>query len=135
VLERVLTEAAVSATDIEVAYLSGSGDPQHDEVELAVLVAAFGPAAPLLTSVTHLTGEYGGLGAMRVAAATATVHSGGAPALDYLCQPIRTDVQFAVQRPPQSPTLVLVHGLGRGGMQTAMLLGRPQSSEKVRHAG
>jgi 3-oxoacyl-[acyl-carrier-protein] synthase II len=130
VLDRVLAEAAVSPAAVEIAYLSGCGDPQRDEAELAILVATFGPAGPLITSVTPLAGEYGSLGALRVAAATATVQSGELPRLDYLRQPIRGDVRFAMQPPIRPPALVLVHGLGRGGGQTALLLGRPGNRDQ-----
>lgn len=125
VLEQLLTDAAVSPQEVTAAYLSGCGDPQHDAAELAVLVATFGTTELLVTSVTHLAGEYGGLGTLRVAAAAATVHSGVLPTLDYLCQPIRADVCFARQPLSRPPRLVLVHGLGRGGTQTALLLQRP----------
>jgi hypothetical protein len=113
-----------------VAYLSGSGDPQHDDAELALLAATFGTGGPLLTSVTHLTGEYSGLGTLRVAAAAVTVTRGILPTLGYLHYPIRTDVRFATQR-VQPPPAVLVHGLARGGMQAAIVIGCPQSPDKV----
>jgi 3-oxoacyl-[acyl-carrier-protein] synthase II len=129
--DRALADAIIRPEDVGVAYLSGSGDPHHDAAELALLAAAFGPAGPLVTSVTHLTGEYGSLGALRVAAATATVTRGILPTLDYLRQPIRTDVCFATQRLSQPPAVVLVHGLARGGMQTALLIGCPQHHGKA----
>jgi 3-oxoacyl-[acyl-carrier-protein] synthase II len=124
-LDRALTEGAIAPGEVDVAYLSGSGDPCHDEAELALLVATFGASGPLVTSVTHLTGEYGSLGTFRVAAAAVTVSSGILPRLAYLSHPIRSDVRFAVHNMPSLPSVVLVHGLARGGMQTAMLLGRP----------
>jgi 3-oxoacyl-[acyl-carrier-protein] synthase II len=131
ILDQVLTDAAVAAKDIGVAYLSGSGEPHHDIAELALLVATFGTGGPLVTSVTHLAGEYGGLGTLRVAAATVTLTRGILPRLDYLRQPTRSDVCFATHQAPQSPSLVLVHGLACGGTQTAMVIGRPSCSRNV----
>src|SRR5262249_14929717 len=96
-LPQALRAAGVCPEDIGLAYLAGCGDPQHDALELACLDAVCGPRGPLLTSVTHLTGDYGGLGAFRVAAATVTVSTGSAPVLDYLCQPMRADVRFVKQ--------------------------------------
>ena len=64
-----------------------------------------------------------GLGTFRVAAAAATVRQGISPTLDYLRQPIRTDVRFVVQ-PVAPPAVVLVHGLAPGGVHTAILIGR-----------
>ena len=114
-----------------MAYLSSCGEPQHDAMELACIADTFGPHGPLLTSVTHLTGEYGGLGTFRVAAAVVTVRQGISPTLDYLCQPIRTDVRFAVQPTALSPAVILVHGLASGGAHTAILIGRPQGASDV----
>src|SRR5262245_16972340 len=129
ILSQALREAGVCPGDIGLAYLAGCGDPQHDALELACMTAAFGSHDPWLSSVTHLTGEYGGLGAFRVAAATVTVGTGIAPRLDYLCQPMRADVRFVVQPVTPPPTVVLVHGLARGGTQVAMLVGQPQGAD------
>jgi len=74
--------------------------------------------------VTHLTGEYGGLGTFRVAAAAATVRQGISPTLDYLRQPIRMDVRFAVEPVAPPPAVVLVHGLAPGGLHVAIVIGR-----------
>lgn len=41
--------------------------------------------------MTHLNGDYGGLGALRAAAATVTATKGLLPTLPYLDQPIRSD--------------------------------------------
>ena len=125
-LNQTFASAALSPKDVSVAYLSGSGDPQHDTAELALVTEAFGPEHPLLTSVTHLSGEYGSLGALRMAAATVTAREGVIPTLSYLDQPIRSDVRFARHPEPPSPGVVLVHGLARGGVQTALLIGPPQ---------
>jgi 3-oxoacyl-[acyl-carrier-protein] synthase II len=133
ILDQALADAAIDPDNVGVAYLSGSGDPHHDTAELALLVATFGTDGPLVTSVTHLTGEYSGLGTFRVAAATVTVTRGVTPRLDYLCQPIRTDVRFAThgERQPSGGT-VLVHGLARGGTQTAILIGPPREQQEGR---
>jgi len=129
ILSQALREASVCPEDIGLAYLSGCGDPQHDALELAYMTATFGAHGPWLSSVTHLTGDYGGLGAFRVAAATVTVGTGLAPLLDYLCQPMRADVRFVVQPVAPPPTVVLVHGLARGGTHVALLVGRPQGAD------
>jgi 3-oxoacyl-(acyl-carrier-protein) synthase len=125
VLDQALAAAAVSAADVGVAYLSGSGDPHHDDAELALLIATFGTDGPLVTATTHLTGAYGSLGTWRLAAATITLDQGLLPRLDYLQHPSRSDIRFATQPTPYAPAITLVHGLARGGMQTVMLLARP----------
>jgi 3-oxoacyl-[acyl-carrier-protein] synthase II len=127
-IKQALAAGAVSPQDVAVAYLSGCGDPHHDVAELALLTATFEAVPPLITSVTHLVGEYGGLGALRVAAATVTARHGLLPRLDYLRDPIPARVRFATSDTPlPAPAVVLVHGLGRGGVQTALVLGPPRS--------
>jgi 3-oxoacyl-[acyl-carrier-protein] synthase II len=127
IIDQALTAGVVVPEDVVVAYLSGSGDPHHDTAELILLSASFKTATPLLTSITHLAGEYGGLGALRVAAAAVTVRHGLLPRLDYLHQPIRSEMRFATSGIlPPTPGVVLVHGLARGGMQTALVLGPPR---------
>jgi 3-oxoacyl-[acyl-carrier-protein] synthase II len=124
-LDQTFAATAIAPTNVGVAYLSGAGDPRHDTAELDILAGAFGSEGPLLTSITHLNGDYGGLGALRVAAATITATQGLLPTLSYLDQPLRSDVRFARQSGSTSPTFVLVHGLARGGVQTALLIGPP----------
>lgn len=124
-LDRTLTAAAAPPNTIDVAYLSGSGDPEQDTAELALMAGAFGSGGPCITSVTHLVGEHGGLGALRVAAAAITASSGLMPTLDYLRHPIRRDLHFATQPLPAISATVLVHGLGRGGVQVALIVGPP----------
>jgi 3-oxoacyl-(acyl-carrier-protein) synthase len=131
VLDQALAEAGVPPEDVGMAYLSGCGEPQHDTLELACIADTFGPHGPVLTSVTHLTGEYGGLGTFRVAAAAVTVRQGISPRLDYLRQPIRPDVRFAVQPVAPPPAVVLVHGLAPGGVHTAILIGRLHDASDV----
>ncbi|MCZ6875747.1 MAG: beta-ketoacyl synthase N-terminal-like domain-containing protein [bacterium] len=127
IFKQVLQDAAVCSADIGMAYLSGSGEPQHDTAELDCLATMFGNKSPIITSVTHLTGAYGGLGAFRVAAAAVTLTKGVLPSLDYLQQPIRSDLRFAKtdeQQPAQRT--IMVHGLARGGTQAVLLLGPPR---------
>src|SRR5262249_4515397 len=71
-------EAGVGPEDVVLGYLAVCGDPQNVALELACMAPAFGPPGPLLPSVTHLTGDYGGFGVFRVAAATVTVGIGRA---------------------------------------------------------
>ncbi len=131
-LSQTLAHAAIHPNDVGIAYLSGSGDPQHDVAELDCLATTFGSKGPIMTSVTHLTGEYGGLGAFRVAAATATLTKGILPILNDLQQPIRSDLRFATpgeQRPVQRA--IMVHGLARGGTQAVIVLGPLRKREKT----
>lgn len=124
-LNRVFTATTVAPDAIDVAYLSGNGDPEQDTTELALMAGVFGSDGPCITSVTHLVGEHGSLGALRVAAAAMTASSGLIPTLDYLRNPIRHDLRFATQPLPTTSATILVHGVGRGGMQAALVVGPP----------
>jgi len=91
------------------------------------------PMSPIACGLIHLElnrGD-GSLGTFRVAAAAVTLARGILPRLDYLCQPIRSDMRFATQSLPRLPLVVLIHGLARGGTQTALLLGRLQQNGQV----
>ncbi|MGE3539711.1 MAG: beta-ketoacyl synthase N-terminal-like domain-containing protein [Candidatus Tectimicrobiota bacterium] len=121
-LVQALHRQGVCPAAVDLVYLAGCGDPQHDRLELAWMEATFGSAGPSYTSVTHLTGEYGGLGTLRVAAATASVQQGVVPVLDYLCQPVRDDMALVRQPVTRPPTVVLIHGVARGGAQVALLV-------------
>ena len=122
-LNRTLNAAKLPPDAIDAAYLSGSGDPDQDTTELALMAGLFGSDSPCITSVTHLVGEHGSLGALRVASAAMTACSGVIPTLDYLRNPIRHDLRFATQPLPATPATVLVHGVGRGGVQAALVVG------------
>ena len=148
-LKQVFTSAGIDPTQVGAAYLSGCGDPRHDAAELALVAEAFGVTrpdrsgqsdqsgraeqsgqsdSPVLTSVTHLVGDSGSVGALRVAAATITATHGLLPQLTYLDQPMRSDLHFASQPVTTPASPVLVHGLARGGVQTALLIG-PATSQ------
>ena len=148
-LKQVFTSAGIDPSQVGAAYLSGSGDPQHDTAELALVAEAFGAThqdpsnpserlnqadRPVLTGLTHLVGDSGSVGALRVAAATITATHGLLPQLTYLDQPIRSDLCFASQPVTTPASPVLVHGLARGGVQTALLLGpAPSQSQSGSH--
>jgi hypothetical protein len=89
------------------------------------MAGIFEADGPYITSVTHLVGEHGSLGALRVAAAAMTASSGVMPILDYLRNPIRHDLRFATHPLPAMPATVLVPGVARGGVQAALVVGPP----------
>ncbi len=125
VLDRLFAQAHLAANAVDVAYLSGSGTPAHDVAELAALGMTFASQSPRITSVTHILGEYGGVGAFRVAAAALTASTARLPLLTYMQKPLRPDMHFATEPLRQPPQTILVHGLSRGGMQAALLLSPP----------
>jgi 3-oxoacyl-[acyl-carrier-protein] synthase II len=95
IARRALAQAGIEAAALARCYGSGNGDPALDEWELRLLEAD-GVRDPV--SLAPLFGQHGGLGALRVAAASLDAHAGRAPAL--------------------------VHGIARGGCRTALVIGQ-----------
>jgi 3-oxoacyl-[acyl-carrier-protein] synthase II len=90
-------------------YASASGDTARDAWEADVLSAALGSPLPPTVSLGSLVGRHAGLGALHVAAAAWTARSGVLP----------TTVGGA---PGRVSGCGLVHGLGRGGGQVALIV-------------
>jgi 3-oxoacyl-[acyl-carrier-protein] synthase II len=90
-----LRQAGAGAAALARCYGSGNGDPALDEWELRLLEAD-GVRDPV--SLAPLFGQHGGLGALRVAAASLDARAGRAPAL--------------------------VHGIARGGCRIALVIGQ-----------
>jgi 3-oxoacyl-[acyl-carrier-protein] synthase II len=94
-VRRALDQAGIAPGSLDRCYGSGNGDPALDDWEIALL-AADGIRDPV--SLAPRFGQHGGLGALRVAAATLVARGGGGP--------------------------TLVHGIARGGCRTAMVIGQ-----------
>jgi 3-oxoacyl-[acyl-carrier-protein] synthase II len=90
-------------------YASASGDAHRDAWESGVLSAALGSARPPAVSLGELVGHHAGLGALHVAAAAWTARAGLLP--DGACG-----------EPARVSGCGLVHGLGRGGGQVALIV-------------
>ena len=126
IIDRTLQMASLAPDDIGAAYLSSCGDPLRDQAELALLSQSFGPDGLLVTTLAHLGGDYGSLGVLRVAAAAITASTGSLPQLHYLKTPLQPDLPYAVDKTLPASTSVLVHGIGRGGGEAALLISPPE---------
>jgi 3-oxoacyl-[acyl-carrier-protein] synthase II len=129
VIRRALGQARLGPADVDAVYCTGTGDPAGDQCELDLVGTLFddGPAArPLLSALTPLAGEHGGLGGLRVAAAATLLAGGPLPGLPDLATPVRSGWPFAVgpPRPLPDARAVMVHGLARGGGHAALVLTR-----------
>ena len=108
---RALEQAAVAATDVGWVYASASGDVARDRWEERVVERAVGARLPS-ASLAGRIGQHSGLGVLRVAAALWTARSGLFPAGDAASL-VRVQGRG------------LVHGLGRGGNQVALVIDAP----------
>jgi 3-oxoacyl-[acyl-carrier-protein] synthase II len=125
-VRRALAVAGIGAEAVKTAYLTGSGHPAHDACELDLVVRALGAARTRLTALTPLTGEHGGLGALRAAAAALEVSGWRPVPLLDVGEPIRPDLRFSTRtaesQADRVPPTALVHGLARGGSHVALVL-------------
>jgi 3-oxoacyl-[acyl-carrier-protein] synthase II len=124
---RALAEAGLPASAIDLAYLTGAGEPRQDACELELVGRSLGQGpGPRATALTPLTGDHAGLGALRVGAAALAVSGGPVPALPDLAEPVATRLALvtapAVPRPGGASPVALVHGLGREGTQVALVV-------------
>jgi 3-oxoacyl-[acyl-carrier-protein] synthase II len=107
-----LAAAGRTPADIGWVYRSGSGDLARDRWEARVLDRAL-DRRPAIASLAGPIGQHSGLGALRVAAALWTSRSGLIP----------VDGSPTLERVPRGPGLV--HGLGRGGNNVALVIEGP----------
>jgi 3-oxoacyl-[acyl-carrier-protein] synthase II len=123
---RAIVEAAGAAglalEDLGWIYTSASGDRARDAWETRVLASALAPRQLPATALGRRLGQHAGLGVLRVAAAAWTARSG----LLAMAAPA-SGVEVAAATGPSRvrPGAGLVHGLGRGGTQVALVVGPP----------
>jgi 3-oxoacyl-[acyl-carrier-protein] synthase II len=133
ILDDALEVGGLARGGVDAVYLTGSGDPALDAVEVRLLARlGEGPAqaarwpGPRLTALTPLVGSHAGLGGLRVAgAAVATVAAGQVPALPDLRSPVHEDlawVQGAAAPASRRTGAVLVHAVGHGGTRVAIVV-------------
>src|SRR5262249_8186684 len=121
-IRRALAAAGVAPGAIDVAYLTGTGHPEHDACELDLVAGALGTERTRLTALTPLAGDPRGPGGLRVAAAALAVAGSPVPALPALSEPIRPDLRFVTAAIESRPRTALVHGVARGGAHVALVL-------------
>jgi 3-oxoacyl-(acyl-carrier-protein) synthase len=120
-----LERAGRSPGDVGWVYASLGGDAARDRWESAVLEAALAPHRPPVAALGSLWGQHAGLGALRVAAAAWTARSGLLPATGG---PEAAAPGAGVALTRIGPGPGLVHGLARGGIHAAIVVGPPPSA-------
>jgi 3-oxoacyl-[acyl-carrier-protein] synthase II len=131
ILDAALEAGGPAPGGVDAVYLTGSGDPVLDAVELRLLARLSGDPAQAarwpgarLTALTPLVGSHAGLGGLRVAAAAvATVAAGQVPALPDLRSPVHEGlpwVQGGTAPAPRRTGAVLVHAVAPGGSRVAI---------------
>lgn len=94
VIREAHRRAGVSADDIDLVMLHGTGTPRNDETEAAVMMDVFGGSTrdggpPLMTAIKSMTGHtLGGSGLLSLVMAIRSIESGRVPPVRGLTTPI-----------------------------------------------
>ncbi|MCM2414182.1 MULTISPECIES: ketosynthase chain-length factor [unclassified Streptomyces] len=114
--ELALSEAGLSATDVDVVFADASGVPQLDRQEEAALTALFGPRGVPVTAPKTMTGRLSAGGAsLDLAAALLSIRDAVIPPTVNVTDPVAADTLDLVteaRRTPVATALVLARGTG-----------------------
>ncbi len=123
-------QAGVTAADIDLVLVHGTGTTLNDAAEVVALAEVFGPAAgrPLLTAVKSMTGHTsGGSGLLGVVVAARALATGRVPPTLGLREPMAEAAPFRFVRDPGRTAdlrLAQVDAFGFGGVNAVAVLER-----------
>ncbi|MGC5031160.1 ketosynthase chain-length factor [Micromonospora sp. DT229] len=123
-IELALTDAGVSASEVDVVFADAAGEAHLDHIEAQALVAVFGPHGVPVTAPKTMTGRlYSGAAPLDLAAAFLAMEEGLIPPTvnvdpvpDY-----ELDLVVAAPRPAELRTALVV-ARGHGGFNSAMVV-------------
>ncbi|MGW4125905.1 ketosynthase chain-length factor [Nocardia sp. NPDC004711] len=126
-IELALSDAGVTAAEIDVVFADAAGITELDRAEAEALVAVFGPRGVPVTAPKTMTGRlYSGAAPLDLAAAFLSIRDdvipptiGTSPAADYQLDLV-TDAQQALVH------TALVLARGAGGFNSAMVVRGPE---------
>jgi 3-oxoacyl-[acyl-carrier-protein] synthase II len=110
---------------VDLVVSSANSTPRLDDCEAALFsrLLAAGDDGAVITSIKGAVGEFGGAGALSVAAACLALHDQVVPPLCRLRTPASASLRFAGREGRSAPLRrALVCGLARGGAGTALAL-------------
>ncbi|MFI6050543.1 ketosynthase chain-length factor [Streptomyces violascens] len=114
--ELALTEAGLTAADVDVVFADASGVPELDRQEEAALTALFGPRGVPVTAPKTMTGRLSAGGAsLDLAAALLSIRDAVIPPTVNVTSPVAADALDLVteaRRGPVRTALVLARGTG-----------------------
>ncbi|MFF3976802.1 ketosynthase chain-length factor [Streptomyces sp. NPDC055808] len=114
--ELALTEAGLTASDVDVVFADASGVPELDRQEEAALTALFGPRGVPVTAPKTMTGRLSAGGAsLDLAAALLSIRDAVIPPTVNVTSPVAADALDLVteaRRGPVRTALVLARGTG-----------------------
>jgi len=124
-IELALSDAHLTADQIDVVFADASGVPELDQAEVAALTAVFGPRGVPVTAPKTMTGRLlGGGGSLDLATALLAMRDSVVPPTVHSVQPAHPaelDLVTGAPRPmPLSSALVLARGYG--GFNSAIVL-------------
>lgn len=120
--------AGVSAEDIDLVMLHGSGTPRNDETEASVLSDVFAgtEAGPLMTAIKSMTGHtLGGSGLLSLVMAAVAMRQGLVPPILGLTDPIPEAAGLRMVQGSKATaelTIAQVDAFGFGGINAVAIL-------------
>jgi 3-oxoacyl-[acyl-carrier-protein] synthase II len=134
-------QAGVTAREVDLIMLHGTGTPLNDEAEAAALDEVFGAAIdhPLLTAVKSMTGHTsGGSGLLSVIVAARALATGRIPPTVGLREPMSGAARFRFVRDAEHAAdvrLAQVDAFGFGGVNAVAVLERVDGRTGTEPAG
>ncbi len=122
-LERVTRQALAESGFSSVSAISahGTGTPLNDALEASVIARLHRPHIPLISTKGQMGHSLGASSALETAIACQVLRTGILPPIANLEQPI-APLHFIRSATPTDLDTVLLHSLGFGGQNTALLL-------------
>jgi act minimal PKS chain-length factor (CLF/KS beta) len=123
---RALSDAGISAGDVDLVMADAAGLPDLDAVEAAAISAVFGPGGVLVTAPKTMTGRlYSGAAPLDLAAALLAIRDGVVPPTVHTEPAPEYELDLVTRRPLRTPVdTVLVVARGYGGFNSAMVVRR-----------
>ncbi len=118
-IHRCLAEAGSSQVDAVIAH--GSGTRLSDPIEAAVIERVYGAGTPIAALKGSLGHSLGASSAIEAVVGCLALQAGGLPPVWGLERPIR-DLRFVREASAIRCKTLMLHSLGFGGQNTALLL-------------
>src|SRR6185312_12744770 len=125
-MRAALHAAAVSPQEIDYINLHGTGTPSNDSTESRAVAALFGPATPCSSTKAATGHALGAAGALEAVICAIALQDGLMPAgLNVRTLDPQLQINYLTERRRAALRRVLSNSFGFGGVNCALLFGRP----------
>lgn len=125
-IENALSDAGITAAEVDVVFADASGVPELDQVEADVLRTVFGPRGVPVTAPKTMTGRLaGGGGPLDVATAGLAIRDSVIPPTANVTDLAHDGIDLVLDEPrPAALSVALVLARGHGGYNSAVVVRR-----------